>query len=111
MNSQPYEPALCERIGLTSHEFTGGEIGWRIPGTGWRISDGRGPSGDAYLWYYSHDDDDRDYGTVESLDAALRCILAANHRGEGDYPTLKLNRWLPNSAIRAAIRRLEKIGA
>ncbi len=106
MSTTPaFDRALLDSLGpfLYSHD---GEV-WRVPGTGWRISDGVSLS-PGFPYYYSHDEDGRDYGTVETLADALSAILAANERGEGDYPTRRLTRVWPNKSVRAAMRKLEE---
>jgi hypothetical protein len=100
-----FDAALLDSITpMHSHD---GEV-WRIPGTGWRISDGSTLS-PGFPYYYSHDEDGRDYGTVETLADALSAIHAANNRGEGDHSTAPLARAWSNMNIRAAMRHLERI--
>jgi hypothetical protein len=100
-----FDAALLDSI--TPMHSLDGEM-WRIPGTGWRISDGDALS-PGFPYYYSHDEDGRDYGTVQTLTDALSAILAANKRGEGDHSTAPLARCWSNASIRTAMRHLDRI--
>lgn len=74
--AQTFDGETLDRLGLR-HDPRGM---WRILGTGWRIYEAHAP----YFWGYSHDEDGKEYGEVETLSHALNAILEAEKDGDGD---------------------------